>query len=220
MAEVLGGVRSILLSPTVYRVFTDLVGGSRARTEFVRRYVRPRPGDRIVDIGCGTGELVRFLPGTEYVGFDASADYVQAARAQHGRLGRFVEARVGGASLVSEPPFDLAIAFGVLHHLDDAEADRLFAEARSLLKPAGRLVTYDGCWLAGQSRWARWFISKDRGRAIRTPAALTALAAAHFPDIRASVRHDFLRIPYTHVVLECGDAPASTPSETTRTAAG
>lgn len=203
MAEVLGGIRSILLVPTVYRLFTHLVGGSRARAEFVRRYVRPRPGDRIVDIGCGTGELVRYLPGTEYVGFDASREYVQAASAQHGQHGRFVQARIGSAPLVSERPFDLAIAFGVLHHLDDAEADRLFAEARALLKPVGRLVTYDGCWLAGQSRLARWFISKDRGRAIRTAPALMKLAAAHFSDIHPEIRHDFLRIPYTHVVLEC-----------------
>jgi SAM-dependent methyltransferase len=205
VAEALGGIRSILLVPGVYRLFTHLVGGSRARAEFVRRYVRPRAGDRIVDIGCGTGELVRYLPGSEYVGFDARREYVQAAQAQHGQRGRFVHARVGSAPLVSEALFDLAIAFGVIHHLNDAEADLLFAEARSVLKPGGRLVTYDPCRVAGQSRLARWFISKDRGRAIRTPAALVKLAAAHFSDIRSDIRHDFLRIPYTHVVLECGN---------------
>jgi SAM-dependent methyltransferase len=157
-----------------------------------------------VDIGCGTGELVRYLPETDYVGFDARKEYVQAAQARHGQRGRFLHARVGNAPLVSEAPFDLAIAFGVIHHLDDAEADLLFAEARSALKPGGRLVTYDPCRVTGQSRVARWLISMDRGRAIRTPAALGKLAAAHFSDIRTDVRHDFLRIPYTHVVLECG----------------
>jgi SAM-dependent methyltransferase len=214
VAEALGGVRSILQLPAVFRLFTCLVGGPRARAEFVRRYVRPCPGDRVVDIGCGTGELVEFLPETDYVGFDASEEYVQAARSRHGGRGRFVHGRVGSSPLASEAPFDLAIAFGVLHHLDDAQADHLFAEARRLLRGNGRLVTYDGCWVEGQSRIARWLISMDRGQAVRAPRELARLAAPHFPDVRAEIRHDFLRIPYTHVVLECSNMRTSPPPAT------
>jgi SAM-dependent methyltransferase len=121
---------------------------------------------------------------------------------------------VGSSPLASEPPFDLAIAFGVLHHLDDAQADHLFAEARRLLRRNGRLVTYDGCWVEGQSRIARWLISMDRGQAVRAPRDLERLATPHFSEIRREIRHDFLRIPYTHVVLECSNTRPSPPPAT------
>src|SRR5262249_5005369 len=143
--------------------------------------------------------------------FDVSDEYIQAARSRHGGRGRFVHGRVGTSPLSSEQPFDIAIAFGVLHHLDDIEADRLFCEARRLLKPDGRLVTYDGCWVEGQSRIARWLISMDRGKAVRTPRELVALAAPHFSQVRTEIRHDFLRIPYTHVVIECSNTASSRP---------
>jgi SAM-dependent methyltransferase len=39
--------------------------------------------------------------------------------------------------------YDIVMAFGVLHHLDDAEGRELFRGARRALKPGGRFVTLD-----------------------------------------------------------------------------
>ena len=54
----------------------------------------------------------------------------------------------------------------------------------------------------------------DRGQAVRAPRELERLVAPHFSHIRADIRHDFLRIPYTHVVLECSNTPPSPPPAT------
>ena len=203
VSQRLTGLYSALSLPAVYRLFISLVGGDAARRVFVRDYLRPAPGNRILDIGCGAGDLLPFLPKGEYVGFDASAEYVEAARARFGGAGTFLCQRVEEEAGLPPSSFDLAVAFGVLHHLDDREARRLFEGARALLKPGGRLVTYDGCWVEGQSRLARWIIARDRGMSVRTPAALATLAAASFENVEVHVRHDLLRIPYTHVILGC-----------------
>jgi SAM-dependent methyltransferase len=99
--------------------------------------------------------------------------------------------------------FDLAIAVGVLHHLNDAEALQLFQMAQAALKPAGRLITLDNCYRDGQSRIARFLISKDRGQYVRASDAYRNLALSVFPEVKASIREDLLRIPYTQVILEC-----------------
>jgi hypothetical protein len=95
----------------------------------------------------------------------------------------------------------------VLHHLDDSHALSLFKLARRGLKPGGRLVTYDGCFVAGQPKLARFVVSRDRGQYVRESAEYAKLASLVFPEVRSFVRHDLLRIPYTHVILQCGTSP-------------
>ncbi len=197
------GLRSVLATPWVYSAFSGLVGATAAREEFVRRYVRPAEGDSVLDIGCGPGDLLAFLPAVRYTGFDISQRYVEAARRKFGDRGQFLCARVGDADAAVSNRYDVAIAFGVLHHLPDDAALDLFREARQALGPRGRLVTIDGCWDPRQSRGARWLLARDRGRHIRSRDDLVRLATTQFGHVAADVRHDLLRIPYTHLILVC-----------------
>ncbi|CCH06365.1 Uncharacterised protein [Achromobacter xylosoxidans] len=79
----------------------------------------------------------------------------------------------------------------------------LFDIAYRSLKPGGRLVTIDGCYVPGQARLARYLLSKDRGEFVRSQPQYEALARSAFSNIAVHVRHDFLRVPYTHIIMEC-----------------
>lgn len=197
--------RRILELPGAYRFVAALLRPRQA-TIFAHEYVRARPGERILDIGCGPGDLLAELPaGIHYVGFDKSEPYVRAARARFGDRGTFF-CRTVDRAVVDElgaGSFDLVIAHGVLHHLDDAEADEFFALARSALRFGGRVITADGCYVSGQSRIARYLLARDRGAHVRTEAAYRLLAARHFASVESHVRHDTSRVPYTIVYLMC-----------------
>jgi len=83
MAQNDTGLRRLLTRPWIYDLFQNLVGGVAIRRRFVRDYLGPFPGARILDIGCGTGNMLPFLPGDcGYLGFDFSEDYIAAARAR------------------------------------------------------------------------------------------------------------------------------------------
>lgn len=207
MAQITSGLRRLLNDPRVYVVTQRILTSDSRTRRWVDELLRPRAGQRVLDIGCGPADLLRFLPAVDYVGFDSSADYIEAARARFGARGRFEHARVDAATLEHLGAFDLVIARGVLHHLDDAEAEALFKLARAALAPGGRLVTLDACYAEGQSPLARMLIDRDRGQNVRDAAGYRALAARVFDDVKVEVRHDLMRVPYTHCSMEASANP-------------
>lgn len=196
------GIRRFLSVPILYSMFQSAVGAHRARVRFVSEHVRPEVGQRVLDIGCGTGELVELLKDQTYVGFDPSPSYIAAARARFGHLGEF---EIGS---VTDPPplpgtFDLAVVVGVLHHLPDESARLLITLARAQLRPNGRLITLDPVFVPHQNPMARALAKGDRGDFVRFPEQYAALASGIFGSVATIEHHDYLRLPYSHLVMEC-----------------
>jgi ubiquinone/menaquinone biosynthesis C-methylase UbiE len=196
------GWRSVFSLPAVYRFAQRSIGSPEVRSAFVNERVRPAPGDRILDIGCGTGDIVQLLGEAKYTGYDPSAEYIESARERYGDLGAFFVGEVGAVDLEAES-FDICIAKGVLHHLDDDAATALFGEAARVLRPGGRLVTMDPVFTDDQSRIARFLAERDRGQNVRTPDEYERLALEAFEHVDTQVRHDLLRVPYSHALLSC-----------------
>ncbi len=95
----------------------------------------PRPGERILDLGCGDGAPTRKLAalGCEVVGADASADQIRKAR-EEGLNAQVVD----GQNLTFDAEFDAVFTNAALHWMKDAAA--VVAGVRRALKPGGRFV--------------------------------------------------------------------------------
>ena len=95
----------------------------------------PRPGERILDLGCGDGALTERLrqAGCSVVAIDSSPEQVWAA------LQRGLDARIIDAEeLPFDAEFDAVFSNAVLHWVRDVE--RLLQGVRRSLKPGGRFV--------------------------------------------------------------------------------
>jgi cyclopropane fatty-acyl-phospholipid synthase-like methyltransferase len=195
-------IRSILSLPLVYRTFINLVGGVRCTKILLEEYVRPNPGARILDIGCGPGTIVPYFPNVQYTGFDMSSAYIESARRRFPEA-TFICERISRYALPQRSYYDVVLALGILHHLDDEEAQQLFDIAHQALKAGGKLVTLDGVFVREQSALARYVISRDRGEFVRDEEAYVQIASQSFSNVKPNVRHDLLRIPYTHIIMEC-----------------
>lgn len=205
MSQVEHGVRKILAKPAIYNMMQWLMGASKIRTEFVRDYVKPSRGDSILDIGCGTADILCFLPDDiNYFGFDQSDVYIEHARDRFADRGQFSTAFVDDIALKSLPKMDIVLASGLIHHLDDDNVKTLLVTALHALRPGGRLVAIDPCYVRGQSTIARWLIDRDRGNNVRSQDSYKALAEAVFTNntIESRVSHRNW-IPYTHHILVC-----------------
>ena len=71
----------------------------------------------------------------------------------------------------------------------------LLRTAKGLLAPDGVLFLLDPLFAPGQSRAARFLVSKDRGQNIRTEEGYAALCGREFPTVRTHVDASPLRIP-------------------------
>ena len=105
-----------------------------------------RPGDKVLDAGCGTGALLHALssqhPKLELAGLDLSPEMLGVAGA---RLGGSVELRQGRMEAMpfGDARFDLVVSTSVFHYL--RRPDEALAEAWRVLRPGGRILITDWC---------------------------------------------------------------------------
>lgn len=204
MTQITTGFRKILNNPFVYNLLQTLVGSKNARQQYVTHFICPNRNDKILDIGCGTADILNFLPSyVEYYGFDLNSDYIEYAKKIFGNRGNFLCANVNDIRTDSFPQMNIILATAILHHLDDDEVITLLSKAKSLLKKNGRLLTLDCCYINNQSKIARYIINKDRGQNVRSDENYKILALQVFKEVKLYIKHDLLRIPYTHAIMEC-----------------
>ena len=94
----------------------------------------PKPGDRILDLGCGTGHLTAQIAdaGAEVVGIDSSEDMVRVASENYPNI-RFEVA--DARSLPFKGEFDAVFSNAVLHWVRPPEA--VVESVRRALSPGG-----------------------------------------------------------------------------------
>lgn len=201
-SQMLQSIRSVLAIPAAYELWWNLVGGPGWAKILVSEYIQPGPGARILEVGCGPGNIARYLIQHQYVGFDSNANYIEVARRRFPEA-KFICQRVSQISVAEQQSFDIVLAIGIVHHLDDTEAGQLFQVAHGALKPRAKLITFDGVWTEDQSSAARWILARDRGEHVRTEPEYVNLASQVFDTVKPTVRHDLLRIPYSHLIFEC-----------------
>jgi len=96
-----------------------------------------KPGERILDVGCGTGQLTAEITqfGAEVVGIDSSPDMIATASKNFPRV-RFEVADV--TALTFENEFDVVVSNAALHWVRDQPS--AIASIARALKPRGRLI--------------------------------------------------------------------------------
>jgi SAM-dependent methyltransferase len=136
-----------------------LQAGIRQRQ--LRRFLQLRPGDRVIDLGCGSGRslLWNAASGAQFVGADVSPFFAREARAR-------MDLALADLRRLpfAEGTFTKGYALDVLEHLSPEALDAMLKEAARVLTPGGALFVYShvrknapiAAGLRGINALARW----------------------------------------------------------------
>jgi SAM-dependent methyltransferase len=124
------------------QAYVDRTPWTEIRLAAVRDLVEPRPGDRIVDLGCAAGAITHFLTsfGCEVVGVDSEPLAIETAADLFPDL-RFELADVTRLPF-EDASLDKAVAADLVEHLDDATFAGMLGEVKRVLVPGGTLSLY------------------------------------------------------------------------------
>jgi SAM-dependent methyltransferase len=141
-----------------------LYSGAMDVGEFVLSQLPPAPA-RVLEVGCGDGELARVLAtrGYEVVAIDP--------RAPAGELFRPVSLE----QFTDPGPFDAVVANRSLHHIHDLP--RALDKVARLLGPEGRLIVYEHAWDRLDEPTARWYLEHRSAAGHGSPSSLEACLA-------------------------------------------
>jgi demethylmenaquinone methyltransferase/2-methoxy-6-polyprenyl-1,4-benzoquinol methylase/phosphoethanolamine N-methyltransferase len=134
-----------------YDLFSRVIsfGRDKAIREKLIELAAPARGEKVLDVGCGTGTLALALKSSvgtgEVHGIDASPEMIEVAKGKAAKAGSDIDFQVALIEAIPFPDasFDLVTSSLMLHHLPDDLKAKGFLEIRRVLKPGGRFMAMD-----------------------------------------------------------------------------
>jgi ubiquinone/menaquinone biosynthesis C-methylase UbiE len=132
----------------LYDPFVSFLGFDRARQELISQ-ANIKPGQHILDVGCGTGTLALLLkrqyPDVEVVGLDPDPKALRRAKTKVRRAAVSVQLDQGFADELryERESFDRVLSSFMFHHLAGHDREKTLTEVRRVLKPGGSFHLLD-----------------------------------------------------------------------------
>lgn len=206
---------------------TDLDTAQEAKFEHICRKLRLKPGERLLDIGCGWGGLVVYAAekyGVQATGINLSDPQVVFAREWIRRAGVTDRVRVeirDYRDLDPDQPFDKIVSVGMFEHVGRANLPAYFSAVYRALRPGGLFLNhgiaaqYDhapgliGRLLFQQGQFSQRYVFPD-GELVPISEALAVAERAGFEvrDVESLREHYALTLRHWVRNLEAARAEA------------
>ncbi len=137
---------------------------------------------KILDIGCGTGEFSGLFNKESYTGIDINKEYINFAKTKKKKNFLVMDAT---DLKFEDETFDAILVMAILHHLELAGVEKVLSEAKRVLKPNGKILILEDAKLEGKDGILTKLVQKfDKGAFIREPGEYQKMASKYFKPLK------------------------------------
>ena len=177
----------------LYDPLLKLLGADSAR-RLLLEHSDLHPGQRVLDIGCGTGTLVvlikRVCPEVSIVGLDPDPKALARAKKKAARAGASIQFDQGFSDELpySDASFDRVFSSFMFHHVNANEREKTLREVRRVLSSEGsvHLLDFEFSGSGTQGVLARWLHSSHRLKDNSESRILELMRGAGFTNPKRS----------------------------------
>jgi len=173
--------------PLFWEVFQWFLGGNREKMRILRQFFgkigSDQPREKILEIGCSTGNIAPFFSNFDYTGIDTDAASIQRAKEKFAATQfRFLEGDVTKHPLISSEAYDYVLISHTAHHLTDEQFEKILRCCQNLLKTDGKLIVLDMVKPNHDGPFMKRFCQQlDRGEYIRNMEEFSRFFGAKKP---------------------------------------
>lgn len=163
-------------NPKLYAILHWLFSkGEEPVFNLLQSEIKLRGGERLLDVGCGTGSFARLFPNS-YTGIDPSEKYIAFARTHH----RNADFQAMDALRMTFPDgsFTHVICIQVSHHLSDNDLATAVKEMKRVCAHGGSVYLIDAVWPRKSNVIGNFLFFIDLGKHQRSFERLRRILAA------------------------------------------
>ena len=192
-------INNMAASPKLFIILRRILENNfKGQRKVIEEKFRGTAGEKILDIGCGTGEFSVLFNPASYTGVDIEPAYI--AYAKNNYKGIFMEGDATSMNF-SNNSFDRVVIIGVLHHLSDEVSLRVLKEARRVLKPNGNMLVMEDVATPEDGKLTGLLHKLDKGDYIREAEEYRALLESVF-EVKDSFKISSGICPYQVFILK------------------
>ena len=195
-------MKRILKYPFFYNFYQITIGCRPFLKRFANDYLKIDTNQKVLDLGCGTGNVCCFLPqNIDYVGIDISPKYIEYASKKYSKFKFLCKSLAEEISL--NKTFDVVYGEAILAGLTDEQCKMMFETILKHSNSKTRIILSDMNYSVDASFMKKFLFSNERNSNVRDEEAYLKLFEPYFEVNKISVINDVYRIPYSKLVFEC-----------------
>ena len=168
--------------PQIFHFLRKIIENNfQAQQRVISQYFSLKSSEKILDIGCGTGEFSVFFSPDNYTGIDIKERYLDFARKNY--PGKFLVADATNLPF-ADNSFSKVLIIGVLHHLSNVECLQVLKEAKRVLSRHGKILIMEDIQTSQDNYLTKLVHYFDKGKQIRTKATYDQLLKDYFKIIK------------------------------------
>lgn len=159
-------MKRILKIPQFYKFYINLIGGKKFFKNYVEKYVSPKENQTILELGCGSGNILYYLPKTiDYTGLDLNSKCIKYCKKKFPSF-EFLIKDVSDFNL--NKTFDIIFSEGIMACLSDEQIEKMLKNICKHSKKDTKIILSDMNFCKENTKLQNFFLKQERGKYLRS----------------------------------------------------